>query len=163
MPIANIYEARCFHTHRQRKQYWVLFIMSGAINLLPALYWICYQEPGEQVRAKTKWSNLIRFGWRCQISLPTGFLAKWESLKYICSTSFSRGVCTCTWILSTVLPLVLHDAERQWDNFLLPNKEVFRLLPCFPFKHFPVVNSDVDFSSAVMFSSFRFCSADKGR
>lgn len=132
MPIANIYKVNCFHTHRLRKQYWVLFIMSGAINLLPALYWICYQKPGKRVKAKTKWANLILFGRGSQISLPAGFLSDWESLKHICSTPFSWGVCTCTWILSALLPLVLRDAEPQWalNNFLFSNKEAHCLLTC---------------------------------
>ena len=130
--IANIYEVNCFHTHRRGKLYRVLFIMSGAINLLPALYWICYQKPGKRERAKTKWANLILFGKRSQMLPLAGLLFDWKSLKWVWGTSFSWGVCTCTFILSTVLSLVLHDAELQlaWDNFLFSDKEAHCLLTC---------------------------------
>lgn len=155
-PIANIDEVNCFHTHRPSKQYRVLFIMSGDIHLLPALYWTCFQKPGKQVRAKTKWANLILFGRGSQISLLAGFLSDWESLKKISSPSFSWGVCTCTWLLSTVLPLVLHDAELQLalDNFLFSDKEAHCLLTCFVSKSntFAVINNSLDFSSAVTYT-----------
>lgn len=157
-PVANTYEVNCFHTHRLSKQYRVLFIMSGAINLLPALYWICYQKPGKRVRTKTKWANLILFGVWSQISLFTGLLSDWESRKWIWSTSSSRGVCTSTWILSTALPLVLRDAELQWalDNFLFPDKEAHCLLTCsVSHHHFSVINN-LDFSSSVMYTFLPF-------
>lgn len=131
MPIANIYEVNCIHTHRLSKRYRVLFIMSGAINLLAALYWICYQKPGKRVRAKTKWANLILFGRRSEISLPAGFLSDWESLKYICSTSFSWGVCTCTCIFIYIASITAPWCRTvMGDNFVFSDKDAHCLLTC---------------------------------
>lgn len=159
MPIANIYEVNCIHTHRLSKRYRVLFIMSGAINLLPALYWICYQKPGKRVRAKTKWANLILFGRRSG-DFTARWIFVWLGISQIHLLDLILLRC-----LHLYLHFYLHSLHycsvmqncngREFCVFRQGRSLSVNMLR-FQVKHFLFVNNSHDFSFTVTYTFLPF-------